>query len=620
MPAAAEPAATSAPTALVEAAALLVDAVQRIGTALTADLDLQRVVELVTDEATTLAGAQVGAFCCDAGSGAGSVETYTRYTAGTPGPFAHFPRAALDGSAPFHDDGVVRLDDVTGNPRFRAFASSDGGTAGDRAVRSYLAVPVRSRAGHVLGRLVFAHERPAAFTEREERLVVAVAGWAAVTMDNARLYAAERRARAAAEEAARRAERLRALAVALADAVTEDAVGACVMREGVAAFGAYAGVLVVPVDGGAALEVTHSVGYPAAACMGVGRRWPVDLAIPIAEAYRSATPVFVGSPEAWQERYAAGSRGPTYRPPPTSRSAAWAALPLGGGPEVDGGGTVRGVLLWTFAEPRPFDPAEREVLVALASQCAQALERARLHAAEAAARRAAEAANRAKSEFLATMSHELRTPLNAIGGYTELIELGIHGPITDAQRTDLLRIRRSQMHLLGLINDVLNYAKLEAGRVAYRLGPVVLADVLADLAPMIEPQLAAQRLAYDVHVPDGATARADDEKLRQVLLNLLSNAVKFTPPGGRVALRVTDGAADVVRVAVHDTGVGIAEDQLVRVFEPFVQVDARLTRSQEGTGLGLAISRDLARGMGGDLTAESTVGVGSTFTLTLPRA
>ncbi|HEY0777862.1 MAG TPA: PAS domain-containing protein [Gemmatirosa sp.] len=248
-------------------------------------------------------------------------------------------------------------------------------------------------------------------------------------------------------------------------------------------------------------------------------------------------------------------------------------------------------------------------------------ERARLLDAAEAAQRVAEEANRAKVEFLATMSHELRTPLNAIGGYAELLELEIRGPITPEQREDLARIRQSQRHLLRLINEVLNYAKLEAGSVHYAVADVPLTDMVASVAPLVEPLLAAKSLSYDDRGCGDApiVARADRDKVRQVLLNLLSNAVKFTAPGGHVELRCASAAGGRVTIAVRDTGVGIAADQVERVFEPFVQVDAALTRQQEGTGLGLAISRDLARGMGGDLTVESAPGVGSTFTLALPE-
>jgi signal transduction histidine kinase len=232
----------------------------------------------------------------------------------------------------------------------------------------------------------------------------------------------------------------------------------------------------------------------------------------------------------------------------------------------------------------------------------------------------AEAANRSKTEFLASMSHELRTPLNAIGGYTDLLLLGVRGAITPEQQADLERIARSQRHLLGVINDILNFARVEAGFVDYDLRPVAVAELLAEVEPLVQPQLAARALDFAGDPgPDGVHVQADREKVRQVLLNLLANAVKFTEPGGRVWTSVAEQGS-VVAIRVHDTGVGIPADRLPSVFEPFVQVHRSLAKPVEGTGLGLAISRDLARGMGGDLTAESTPGVGSTFTLTLPAA
>lgn len=238
------------------------------------------------------------------------------------------------------------------------------------------------------------------------------------------------------------------------------------------------------------------------------------------------------------------------------------------------------------------------------------------------ARAAAEEANRAKSTFLAVMSHELRTPLNAISGYIELLDIGIYGPMTDKQRDALDRINRSQRHLLRLINEVLNLARIESGRVDYNISDIPLDDLMRDVQPMVEPQLAGKGLAFEVKVAPKVLVRADRDKVQQILLNLLSNAVKFTPRDGRVTLTAgrSDDAPDTVFMTVADTGIGIPAEKLASVFEPFVQVDVSQKGRKEGSGLGLAISRDLARGMGGDLTARSEEGRGSTFTLTLPRA
>jgi signal transduction histidine kinase len=233
--------------------------------------------------------------------------------------------------------------------------------------------------------------------------------------------------------------------------------------------------------------------------------------------------------------------------------------------------------------------------------------------------REARAANRTKSDFLAVMSHELRTPLNAIIGYVDLMELGLHGPVSAEQGRDLERIRRSSRTLLQLIEDVLSFAKLESGRVEYHTSDVPVGEMLEDFTLLIAPQVQAKGLEFSTTCTNRTlTIRADRDKVERIVLNLLSNAVKFTDRG-RVELRCEMGESDI-SIIVADTGRGIPRDQLDRIFEPFVQVERGLNRTTEGTGLGLSIARDLAQGMGGTLVAESRPGSGSSFTLRLPRA
>jgi PAS domain S-box-containing protein len=232
----------------------------------------------------------------------------------------------------------------------------------------------------------------------------------------------------------------------------------------------------------------------------------------------------------------------------------------------------------------------------------------------------ADSAIRAKTDFLATISHELLTPLNAIGGYASLLTMGLRGPLTAEQRADVDRIRMSQLQLLSLINDLLNFTRIEAGHVAFSVADVVVSDVVRDVADAMAPHVSARRLIEErVECSDAVVARADRSKLEQILLNLLSNAVKYTPPGGRITWTCS-AADDRVRLTIRDTGDGIPADRLQDIFEPFVQVGRGFARPVEGAGLGLSISRDLARAMGGDLTVESAPNAGSAFTLDLPRA
>ena len=228
-------------------------------------------------------------------------------------------------------------------------------------------------------------------------------------------------------------------------------------------------------------------------------------------------------------------------------------------------------------------------------------------------------ANAAKAQFLAVMSHELRTPLNAIGGFTELMELGLRGPVTPEQVEDLGRIRRNKDLLLSIINDILNFARTDAGGIVVKLVPVPIAPLIADVVDDVGQQFQARGVRLSVgELASDAIARGDRERVQQVLLNLLSNAMKFTEPDGAVSI-ATSVSEHAVQVDVRDTGAGIDPAHLEAIFEPFVQVDASLTRTAGGAGLGLAIARQLASAMGGTVTVRSTVGEGSTFTLSLPR-
>jgi signal transduction histidine kinase len=269
---------------------------------------------------------------------------------------------------------------------------------------------------------------------------------------------------------------------------------------------------------------------------------------------------------------------------------------------------------------RQYTQEDMQLAQDLANRSSMALERARLYGEAVALRVKAEAATVAKGAFLDMMSHELRTPLNAIGGYVDLLDLELHGPINEAQHVDLGRIRNSQRYLTSLVNDLLNLTHVRGGHLAYDIRDIGAFDVLTEGIAIVEPLIVKRGLTFSSIACDPPiTVRGDHDKVLQILINLLSNAVKFTPEGGELVMDCLDGP-DVVLIRVCDTGIGIPADKLESIFEPFVQVKVGALGGGVGVGLGLSISRTLARDMHGDLTAESTLGQGARFTLTLPKA
>lgn len=390
----------------------------------------------------------------------------------------------------------------------------------------------------------------------------------------------------------------------LAAASVEEAATA-LLRDGGACIGAELGrVLLVSEDSATDVEVAGFVGLPKEL---TERRIGPEVPAPAHDAIRLQSIISIETSEEWRERY-------------SSLAAVLESVGVGAcvaAPLVCEGRVV-GALELALAQPRELLAFERDLLERVARHGALVLERLRRLDAERAARLHAERANQVKADFLAVVSHELRTPLNAIGGYTELLQMGLRGPLTPSQQEDLRRIDHSQRHLLSLVNAILNFAKLEAGRVSFEMSDVIAGEVLEDIEPLVQPQARVKGVKIRRDQCDSnVKVVADREKLQQILINLLSNAIKYTPAGGLVTLRCSAGRRHV-RFEVSDTGLGIPADKIERVFEPFVQVNRSLSAPNEGVGLGLAISRELARGMRGTLSATSTEGEGSTFTLTLP--
>jgi len=423
-------------------------------------------------------------------------------------------------------------------------------------------------------------------------------------------------ARAIADAATARLARLQSITAALSNTVTQDAVAQSVLHEAIIALECDAGAVVVTSEGQTKLTLLREAGSLDPLMRSFEKEQPLWSPGPYAEAVEKGMATYLESFEEMLMRY------PAFRDSDKLESrGAWIFLPLA----IEGHAV--GALAFGFGQPRKFTFLDRNFADTVSRYCAQALDRVRLRVAAAAAlaeageaRLMAEQANTAKTVFLRAMSHELRTPLNAISGYTEILEMGLRGPVSPDQVTDLGRIKRAAAYLLRLINDVLTVARLEGAR-PLRLASIAVNPVLSEVEGLCALQAKAKGLTLTVTRSENEiSVAADAERFQQILLNLVTNAIKFTATGGSVKVMCA-GAGKMVNLRVTDTGVGIRPVDVDRVFEPFVQIDRELTSpTQQGVGLGLSISRELARAMHGDLTLQSIEGIGSAFTLTLPIA
>jgi signal transduction histidine kinase len=419
--------------------------------------------------------------------------------------------------------------------------------------------------------------------------------------------------------------RLRALAAlsgSLTDALSPEEAATLVQQKALSALGASSAVVVTfgpplgsdpsrpsDVTGPKRLTVLHAIGLPVEVRAALDQL-PLDAPVPLAEVARTGQPLFFASKEALREYR---DWGPTMI---RGGSGAAAVVP------VWANGELRGVLGLAWPRARTFDEDERAFVLTLGVMCAQAIMRAHLRAAELKAREDAEEANRSKARFVATVSHELRTPMNAVLGYTALLADEIYGPLSPLQRDHISRVRTSGAHLMGLIEDLLGHARLDAGEEIVRLDPVSLTEIVERSLVLVRPMAEQKGLRLSVEgFAEPLTLHTDARKLCQILVNLLGNAVKFTESGGVTLLvRVEGPVADVrVHFEVTDTGGGIPLLDHEHIFEPFWQADTETARASGSTGLGLSVARRLARLLGGEVAvAASAPERGSTFVLSVP--
>ncbi|MDQ1557157.1 MAG: hypothetical protein QOD32_217 [Pyrinomonadaceae bacterium] len=474
---------------------------------------------------------------------------------------------------------------------------------------SVMLVPLKARE-RVLGVITFVNTETSRRHGVEDlALAEDLARRAALAVENARLYRAERQTREAAERTSDRLARLQAVSTALSQALTPPQVATAVIEQGISSLEAHAGTVVLLDEMGTQLEIITTVGFPSEAIKN-WEQFAVESPVPLADAVREKMPVLVESFADTHARYPMLGLLAS-----VTGSQALAALPL------NVKGRTIGAMGLSFPRPQRFGEDDLAFMLALAQQCAQALERARLYETEQRLRADAETANRLKDEFLATVSHELRTPLTAIVGWSSMLRTGDFDPPTTARAIET--IERNALAQTQIIEDLLDVSRIITGKVTLDARPVELSLIVEAALDSVRPAAATKgiTLKSDVGAVAGLTAVwGDPARLQQVMWNLLANAVKFTPAGGEVAVRLSRSESHV-RISVADTGQGISQEFLPYVFDRFRQADGTITRTHGGLGLGLSIVRHLVEIHGGTVTAESAgEGRGATFTIELPVA
>jgi signal transduction histidine kinase len=592
----------------------MLDTINRVGRTLSSGLELDNLVQILTEAATELTGARFGAFLYTRVDERGEYYLPSAVVGASRDAFAGFAMARdTPLFAPtFSGRATVRLDDVTRDPRYGQRPPHHGTPPDHPPVKSYLAVPVGSRSGAVVGALLFGHPEAGVFTAHHERLVVGLAAHAAVAIDNSQLYDAERKARAEAEAAQRRlgflAEASALLASSLDYATTLDHVAQLAVRT----LADYC-VIDIFAEDGAMQRVAAHADPTKRHFMERLRNFPPTRHL----TDRVATVIRTGKPDVATdldpERAAATFTDPLRRETILALGPrGYMVVPL----RVHG--RTIGTITFVSAESgRRYREEDLALGRELAERCAVAVDNARVHAAEREARAAAEAVNYAKDQFLSLVSHELRTPLTAMLGWLRVLRSG--KPERAGRALDV--IERSVRVQTKLTEDLLDVSRMVTGRFRLDVAPLDIAAIVRAAVDAIRPDAGAKgvRVELAVHTAPEPIP-GDPERLQQVVSNLLGNAVKFTPEGGLIDVRL-DEAERAVRLVVRDTGKGIDPAFRPHIFERFRQADQVASRDKGGLGLGLAIARHLVELHGGRIAAESEGdGKGATFTVLLPRA